>query len=95
MKKFESTFFRIPVEDEKVSLVKYANALTKCYEQLDEQGYEVINVVPVNLPHLAHGKIDGAMGLTTGAVVIGKAKSEFGSVQSGSSDNLTGGKTSQ
>ena len=95
MNKFESTFFRIPIEDEKVSLAKYANALTKCYEQLDKQGYEVINVVPVNLPHLAHNNISGAMGLTTGAIVIGKAKPESGDAESDNSDGLSGSELSK
>lgn len=85
VKEFESRFFNIPVEDEAVSLAKFADALTECYEQLDDQGYEVINVVPVN-------NINGAMSLTTGAVIIGQIKSGSVKFENSNYDNLSEGK---
>ena len=87
MNEFESNFFHIPVEDGAVSLAKYANALTECYEKLDEQGYDVINVVPVN-------NINSAMNLTTGAVLIGKLKSYSVKHENSNYDNLSSGKSS-
>lgn len=59
----------------------YAEKLTKIYEELDSDGYDVINIVPISMGQSenciqSNGNYVGDVGfsITRGAVVIGKKR---------------------
>lgn len=63
-----------------VNLDAYARELQKTYEELDAEGYEVINVVPVSMGQ-SEGYSSGpnnmgivGFSITRGAVVVGQKK---------------------
>lgn len=67
-----------------VDLEAYANSLQEKYEELDAQGYEVINVIPIAMGQSesctqSGGTYVGDVGfsITRGAVVVGKKKQAF------------------
>lgn len=67
----------------RVNLDQYAASLQEKYEELDAEGYEVINVVPISMGQSesctqANNNYVGDVGfsITRGAVVVGKKKAE-------------------
>lgn len=61
--------------------VEYAKSLQDAYEQLDADGYDVVNVVPISMgtsEALHHPSVnyrnDVGFGITRGAVVVGKRR---------------------
>lgn len=66
----------------RVNLDDFANSLQEKYEDLDSEGYDVVNVVPITMgqSELGTQKVGGYFGgigfsITRGAVVIGKKES--------------------
>lgn len=64
-----------------VDFDEYAQSLKNAYEQLDAEGYDVINVVPVSMGtsescSQSNGNYVGDVGfsITRGAVVVGKRR---------------------
>ena len=64
-----------------VDFDEYANQLQNAYEQLDSEGYEVVNVVPISMGtsevcNQSNGNYVGDVGfsITRGAVVVGKKR---------------------
>lgn len=67
-----------------IDLNEYAQKLQDSYEQLDSEGYDVINVVPISMGtseitnhhSTGAGSLPGDVGfsITSGAVVVGKKR---------------------
>lgn len=74
--------FRTKIEERPseryVDFDDFAKQLTKIYEELDSDGYEVINVVPISMGQSEHsgGAVFFGFSITRGAVVIGKKRGE-------------------
>ncbi|MDQ7728005.1 hypothetical protein [Halomonas sp. SpR8] len=69
------------VSHRNVDFDEYAQHLQNAYEQLDSEGYDVVNVVPISMGtsevcNQSNGNYVGDVGfsITRGAVVVGKKK---------------------
>lgn len=65
-----------------VDFESYSNNLTDIYNELDEKGYDVINIIPINMGQSescssSQGYVgDVGFSITRGAVVIGRKREE-------------------
>jgi hypothetical protein len=69
------------ISQRNVNFDEYAQHLQNAYEQLDAEGYDVINVVPISMGtsescNQSNGNYVGDVGfsITRGAVVVGKRR---------------------
>jgi hypothetical protein len=76
--KVDTGTFRTKIEEHEsnryVDFDDFAKQLTKIYEELDSEGYELINVVPITMGQETSptAGMPVAFSITRGAVVIGK-----------------------
>ena len=81
-RKFKTTWFWSKLAENKgkskprhVDFDEYSEGIEKAYNELDSEGYEVVNVIPMQM---GKTEIAGAgfagFGITRGAVLVGKLK---------------------
>ena len=79
--KFKSTWFYASVaQDSKrhVDLDDYSKRLVKIYEDFDSDGYDIINVIPINFGESEPSGFlnQGTFSITRGATVIAKRRDD-------------------